>query len=198
VKRNITQPCVVLGHADRAALVRDDLNRRGVRFVSCARSVGQVRRHLVLGEDTSLVLCVLLSVDDLTLTDRQHVARLLADRQCFPTRIFCVGIVGPCEEFTRWAPLGCDAYVADSHAAARMIREFAGASGVSTHAVTAQQLLRESTGCVADDDTIAAAPATRVSGPGMRGQSMRKPLRSTQARTVGSAGEPGRSHQPPT
>jgi hypothetical protein len=198
VRRIITQPCVVLGHADRAALVRDELHRRGVRFVSCARSVGQLRRHLVLGEDASLVLCVLLSVDDLTLAERQHVARLLADRQCFPTRLFCVGVVGPSEEFTRWAPLGCDAYVADAHAAARIIREFACATGMPSHAVTAQQFLRDAACADVKEETADGALVAQVPLRALRDTATRKQLRSTRVRTVGSAGEPGRSHKPAT
>ncbi len=192
VKRTVTQPCVVLGSADRATTFRDDLHRRGVRFVSLARSVGQLRRHLVLGEDASLVLCVLLSVDDLTTQDRQHIGRLLADRQGFATRVFCVGVLGESEDFARWASLGCDAYVADARSAVDVLRAVA-ESGRAVAAMPAQHLLRQPVvrGATSDSAAPLAVSTSTAATASVGGR-----IRASRARAVSSAGT-RRGEEPP-
>lgn len=188
MRRIINQPCVVIGSADRAALVRDDLNRRGLRFVSPVQSIGRLRRHLVLGEDASMILCVLLSVDDLTPKDRLHIARLLDDRKGFATRVFCVGVVCESESFARWASLGCDAYVASARAAFDVIRAHTESCADVQESITAQQLLRPAV--IERADRLAVQSGLAKTNP--------QNLRTFRARSVTSTSDAQRGKQPPT
>lgn len=198
MKRSITQPCVVLGSADRAALFRDELHRHGVRFISFASSIGRLRRQLVLGEDASLILCVLLSVDDLTPADRRHLARLLADRRCFATRVFCIGVVHESESFTRWAPLGCDAYVSNPRGALEAIRAHTRASSSPTDIITAQQLLRAAAVAATEVEALTADTGGELLDDGAGAPQLDQQVQASRARMAASAGETRRGHKPPT
>jgi hypothetical protein len=133
---------MVIGSSDQATTFSSALSRRGLRFVSCMPSVAQLRRHLVLGEDVSLLVCVLLGVDELLQTERVRITRMLADRQGFPTRIFCVGVLGESQSLCEVGSVGCDAYVRDTAGAIDVIRAVVRAQGRSVPTFTAQQLMR--------------------------------------------------------
>jgi hypothetical protein len=121
MKRGAAHLTIVLGEPGKADELRSALEEHGVEHAAVVAQISSVRRSLVLGENEFVVVCIAL--DQRTIDQHGPALRsLLADNQCFPTKVRTVGLLSDLGLTRDAAQLGCDVYVEDSAQAAKVIR----------------------------------------------------------------------------
>jgi len=190
VKHQVTQPCIIVGEPAGAAAFCQELQAQGVKFVAPMQTVAQLRRHLVLGEDASLSLCVLMDVPHASAVERDRIARLLEDRKNFPTRVFALGVLSQDQPLGSAASIGCDAYVRTSGEAVSVLLAVAKASSSGMETISVQRFLRSITVAPVAEPLVHRAAAVQRAGTVPS-------VRQRQPRIARSAIEPGGGRMPP-
>jgi len=121
MRRGTAHLTIVLGDPAKVDQLCSALADYGVAHAAVVTHPWSIRRSLVLGENTFVVLCIAL--DESTM--RQHgraLRSLLSDHECFPTKVRTVGLLSDLGLTREAAELGCDVYVEDSAQAAAAIK----------------------------------------------------------------------------
>lgn len=113
---------IIVGASPVAEGLRRLLVQRRMPHAGIASQIRSLRRALVLSEHDLTVICV--AVDRPTI-DRygSRLRGVLADRDCFPTALRSIGLLGGAGLTPDAAQLGCDVYASSSAQAFRVARQ---------------------------------------------------------------------------
>lgn len=112
---------IVVGASTIAEELRRSLVRHGVAHAGVATHLRGLRKSMLLGEESLVVVCIAL--DQATLLRHGEALRLLlADHHCFQRNVRSVGLLAGIGLTSDIAEMGCDVYVDDSKHAVKAVR----------------------------------------------------------------------------